>query len=127
MPNEHKSGPSKLASSIEISKLVQAHGITRDQARRLINKFGNNRVKLSEAAGILKARLAARAKPRSEHDWRSAMAKAEASVEELVGMIERGELQLPKAQRRFLWRATRVRELLVSLYRGYPSGAILLW
>src|SRR5215470_1088642 len=55
------------------------------------------------------------------------MAKAEASVEELVGMIERGELRLPEMQRRFVWRATRVRDLLDSLYRGYPSGAILLW
>src|SRR5216683_2987160 len=55
------------------------------------------------------------------------MAKAEASVEELVGMIERGELRLPEMQRRFVWRSTRVRDLLDSLYRGYPSGAILLW
>ena len=26
-----------------------------------------------------------------------------------------------------MWRSTRVRDLLDSLYRGYPSGAILLW
>ena len=26
-----------------------------------------------------------------------------------------------------VWRSTRVRDLLDSLYRGYPSGAILLW
>jgi len=55
------------------------------------------------------------------------MAKAEASVEELVSMIERGELRLPEMQRRYVWRSTRVRDLLDSLYRGYPSGAILLW
>lgn len=55
------------------------------------------------------------------------MAKAEASVEELVGMIERGELRLPEMQRRYVWQKTRVRDLLDSLYRGYPSGAILLW
>jgi hypothetical protein len=55
------------------------------------------------------------------------MGKAEASVEELVGMIERGELRLPEMQRRYVWRSTRVRDLLDSLYRGYPSGAILLW
>jgi hypothetical protein len=55
------------------------------------------------------------------------MAKSEASVEELVGMIERGELRLPEMQRRYVWRSTRVRDLLDSLYRGYPSGAILLW
>ena len=55
------------------------------------------------------------------------MAKAEASVEELVSMIERGELRLPEMQRQYVWRSTRVRDLLDSLYRGYPSGAILLW
>lgn len=42
-------------------------------------------------------------------------------------MIERGELRLPEMQRRYVWKSTRVRDLLDSLYRGYPSGAILLW
>jgi hypothetical protein len=55
------------------------------------------------------------------------MSKAEATVEELVGMIERGELRLPEMQRRYVWRSPRVRDLMDSLYRGYPSGAILLW
>ena len=55
------------------------------------------------------------------------MAKAEANVDELVGMIERGELRLPEMQRRYVWRSTRVRDLIDSLYRGYPSGAILIW
>ena len=35
------------------------------------------------------------------------MAKGEASVEELVAMIERGELRLPEMQRRYVWRSTR--------------------
>ena len=55
------------------------------------------------------------------------MGKAEASVEELVNRIERGQLRLPEMQRRYVWKKTRVRDLLDSLYRGYPSGAILLW
>ncbi|MDN7642360.1 GmrSD restriction endonuclease domain-containing protein [Burkholderia cenocepacia] len=55
------------------------------------------------------------------------MAKAEATVEELVSMIERGELRLPEMQRQYVWRSPRVRDLLDSLYRGYPSGAVLLW
>jgi hypothetical protein len=55
------------------------------------------------------------------------MAKAEATVNELVVMIERGELRLPEMQRQYVWRSTHVRDLLDSLYRGYPSGAILLW
>jgi hypothetical protein len=55
------------------------------------------------------------------------MGKAEKSVEELVTKIERGEIRLPEMQRRYVWKKTRVRDLLDSLYRGYPSGAILLW
>jgi uncharacterized protein with ParB-like and HNH nuclease domain len=55
------------------------------------------------------------------------MAKAEATVEELVSKIERGELRLPEMQRRYVWRAPRVRDLLDSLYRKYPSGSILVW
>jgi hypothetical protein len=55
------------------------------------------------------------------------VAQAKASVAELVGMVERGEIRLPEMQRRYVWRAPRVRDLLDSLYRCYPSGAILLW
>lgn len=46
---------------------------------------------------------------------------------DLVDMIARGELRLPELQRRYVWPATRVRDLLDSLYRGYPSGTILVW
>jgi hypothetical protein len=42
-------------------------------------------------------------------------------------MIQRGELRLPEMQRRYVWQGPRVRDLLDSLYRGYPSGAILIW
>jgi hypothetical protein len=53
--------------------------------------------------------------------------RSEATVNDLVTMIERGELQLPEMQRRYVWQSTRVRDLLDSLYRGWPSGAILVW
>ncbi len=55
------------------------------------------------------------------------MAKSDITVNELVSKIQRGELVLPEIQRRYVWRATRVRDLLDSLYRGYPSGSILVW
>src|ERR1700730_10616777 len=55
------------------------------------------------------------------------MPKIDISVRELVDMIARGELRLPELQRRYVWPATRVRDLLDSLYRGYPSGTILVW
>lgn len=45
----------------------------------------------------------------------------------LVDMYKRGELRLPEIQRHYVWQATRVRDLMDSLYRGYPSGSILMW
>lgn len=59
------------------------------------------------------------------------MAKADTTVDttvgELVSKIRSGELRLPAMQRRYVWTATRVRDLMDSLYRGYPSGTILAW
>ncbi len=48
-------------------------------------------------------------------------------IHELVAKIERGEIRLPEMQRQFIWQQTRIRDLLDSLYRGYPSGTILSW
>lgn len=55
------------------------------------------------------------------------MARTDYKVSELVAKIERRELQLPEMQRKYVWTATKVRDLLDSLYRGYPSGVILTW
>jgi len=55
------------------------------------------------------------------------MPKTDISVRELVDKVRHGELALPEMQRRYVWPATRVRDLLDSLYRGYPSGTILVW
>lgn len=48
-------------------------------------------------------------------------------ISTLVDMYKRGELRLPEIQRHYVWQGTRVRDLLDSLYRGYPSGSILIW
>ncbi len=55
------------------------------------------------------------------------MNRSEFDVEKLVSLIGSGELRLPELQRRYVWRAPRVRDLFDSLYRGYPSGTILMW
>lgn len=55
------------------------------------------------------------------------MPKIDITVKKLVEMVRDGELRLPEMQRRYVWPATRVRDLLDSLYRGYPSGTILVW
>jgi hypothetical protein len=67
MPKEHEWKRSSLAHQVEISYLVHAYGITRDQARRLIGRIGNNRAKLGEAARILKARLPSRSISKAKH------------------------------------------------------------
>ena len=55
------------------------------------------------------------------------MAQQDISINELVSKIKRGEIRLPEMQRQYVWQQTRVRDLLDSLYRGYPSGTILTW
>ena len=55
MPEQRKPEARSFAPpSAEVSDLVRTYGITRDQARRLINKIGKNRAKLDEAARMLK-------------------------------------------------------------------------
>jgi len=55
------------------------------------------------------------------------MGKETYSIQELVGKIKRGEVRLPEIQRGYVWKGNQVRDLLDSLYRGYPSGTILTW
>lgn len=49
------------------------------------------------------------------------------TIRELVAQMERGDIRLPEMQRGYVWKGTQVRDLLDSLYRGYPSGTILTW
>lgn len=55
------------------------------------------------------------------------MQQQNVSIGTLVDMYKRSELRLPEIQRQYVWRAPRVRDLFDSLYRGYPSGSILMW
>jgi len=48
-------------------------------------------------------------------------------IQALVDMYLAQELLLPEMQRKYVWRATQVRDLLDSIYRDYPSGSILIW
>jgi hypothetical protein len=50
------------------------------------------------------------------------MPKTDIFVCELIDKVQHGELLLSEMQPRYVWPATRVRDLLDSLYRGYPSG-----
>lgn len=48
-------------------------------------------------------------------------------IQALVDMLMTHELLLPEMQRKYVWRASQIRDLLDSIYRDYPSGSILIW
>ncbi|GGL93009.1 hypothetical protein GCM10010840_33870 [Deinococcus aerolatus] len=48
-------------------------------------------------------------------------------IETLLTWIKSGEIAIPEIQRPFVWDATKVRNLLDSLYRGYPVGYLIAW
>lgn len=41
--------------------------------------------------------------------------------------IQLGEIKIPAFQREFCWNEIQVRELLESLYKGFPIGSLLFW
>jgi hypothetical protein len=45
----------------------------------------------------------------------------------LIEDIRQGEVALPDIQRPFVWGATKVRDLLDSMYKGFPIGYLLFW
>ncbi|WP_026765532.1 GmrSD restriction endonuclease domain-containing protein [Selenomonas ruminantium] len=49
------------------------------------------------------------------------------SVNTLLGFIEGGNIAIPEIQRPFVWKASKVRDLIDSLYNGYPTGYIIIW
>ena len=46
-------------------------------------------------------------------------------IETLFTWIKSGDIAIPEIQRPFVWEATKVRNLLDSLYRGYPVGYLI--
>ena len=49
------------------------------------------------------------------------------TIQTLLTWIESGEIAIPEIQRPFVWSASKVRDLLDSLYRGYPIGYLIAW
>lgn len=48
-------------------------------------------------------------------------------IETILTWVKSGEIAIPEIQRPFVWEATRVRNLLDSLYQGYPVGYLIAW
>lgn len=48
-------------------------------------------------------------------------------IEVILAWLTSGEIAIPEIQRPFVWDTTKVRDLLDSLYQGYPIGYIIAW
>ncbi len=49
------------------------------------------------------------------------------NVNAILGFIEAGQFVIPEIQRPFVWKRAQVRDLIDSLYNGYPTGYIITW
>lgn len=48
-------------------------------------------------------------------------------IETILAWVNSGEIAIPEIQRPFVWDSSKVRDLMDSLYQGYPVGYIIAW
>lgn len=48
-------------------------------------------------------------------------------IENILSWVKTGEIAIPEIQRPFVWSASKVRDLMDSLYQGYPVGYLIAW
>lgn len=48
-------------------------------------------------------------------------------IESVLAKVREGEIAIPEIQRPFVWDASQVRDLLDSLYQGFPVGYLIAW
>ena len=48
-------------------------------------------------------------------------------IETLLAWVNSGEIAIPEIQRPFVWDSSKVRDLMDSLYQGYPVGYVIAW
>ena len=49
------------------------------------------------------------------------------SVGQILGLIKAKEIAIPEIQRPFVWKKKQVRDLMDSLYKGFPTGYLIIW
>lgn len=45
----------------------------------------------------------------------------------VLGLIKANDIAIPEIQRPFVWKSRQVRDLIDSLFKGYPVGYVILW
>lgn len=48
-------------------------------------------------------------------------------IESVLSKVREGEIAIPEIQRPFVWDSSQVRDLLDSLYQGFPIGYLIAW
>ena len=48
------------------------------------------------------------------------------TVEQILNFIKSSEIAIPEIQRPFVWKGKQVRDLVDSLYKGYPTGYLII-
>lgn len=48
------------------------------------------------------------------------------TVESILNSIKDGDIAIPEIQRPFVWKGRQIRDLIDSLYKGYPTGYIII-
>lgn len=48
-------------------------------------------------------------------------------IENILSSVKLGEIAIPEIQRPFVWDASKVRDLMDSLYQGFPVGYVIAW
>lgn len=48
-------------------------------------------------------------------------------IETIITWVKSSEIAIPEIQRPFVWDSSQVRDLMDSLYQGYPVGYIIAW
>lgn len=53
--------------------------------------------------------------------------KTPMKVQQVLDLIDSRDLALPEFQRGYVWNREQVRQLMTSLYKGYPVGSFMVW
>jgi len=49
------------------------------------------------------------------------------TIDNVIGYIKDGQISIPEIQRPFVWDGSKIRDLIDSLYHGYPVGYLIVW
>ncbi|MEE1228813.1 MAG: DUF262 domain-containing protein [Lachnospiraceae bacterium] len=49
------------------------------------------------------------------------------TINDILNYVENSQIAIPEIQRPFVWKGKEVRDLIDSLYEGYPIGYLIVW